>query len=280
MIRCRRWPPNGAPVDISTLNDASATYSIRLPLSLNNVMAVFQLPPAQKNRFTDHSSPLPKLESVGTLGAALDPWVHPVMYVARSARRMLHSNTSMHRKTGWDAGLAASQCFAMEQMRGRLPKKEHASERPMKLRIKRNLLEFRISRTELSRLSEAGHLEETIYLSRDRGSKLVYRLGAESSSQNARLVYDSPEVLIVLPLDAVREWAKSDRSGMYAAIDLGKRGVLEAFVEKDFADGKGSGAAAVRKQGEVQRSKSAATDASANSPHPPTGSRFGRSGAR
>jgi hypothetical protein len=105
----------------------------------------------------------------------------------------------------------------------------------MKLRINGNLLEFRISRSELARLSEAGRLKETIYWSRDGTSKLVYGLGTERSLRVASLRYESPEVLIVFPSNAIKEWAESDRSGIYASIDLGARGSLEAFVEKDFA---------------------------------------------
>ena len=105
----------------------------------------------------------------------------------------------------------------------------------MKLRINGNLLEFRITRSELARLSEAGLLEETIYWSRDGTSKLIYGLGTERSLQVARLRYEPPEVLIVFPSDAVKDWAESDRNGIYASIDLGARGFLEAFVEKDFA---------------------------------------------
>lgn len=104
----------------------------------------------------------------------------------------------------------------------------------MKLRVKGNVLEFRVSRSEMSRLSESGYLEETIYLLRDGTSKVVYGLGTEFSSQSARLEYELSEILIVFPSDAVRKWAESDRTGMYAAIDLGARGVLEAFLEKDY----------------------------------------------
>lgn len=105
----------------------------------------------------------------------------------------------------------------------------------MKLRINGNLLEFRISRSELARLSEAGRLEETVYLSPDGTSKLVYGLGTECSLRGARLRYEPPEVLIVFPSHAVKELAESDRSAIYASIDLGAHGFLEAFVEKDFA---------------------------------------------
>jgi hypothetical protein len=69
----------------------------------------------------------------------------------------------------------------------------------MKLRIKGNSLRIRVNRSELMKLIDTGHIEETIYFSSDEQSRLTYALEHESGLNGPTVRYQSPEVVIVLP---------------------------------------------------------------------------------
>ncbi len=104
----------------------------------------------------------------------------------------------------------------------------------MKPRVKGNSLILRITRSELSKLYEAGRLEETIYFSTDHHSKLVYALEHESRTKSITLRYQSPEILFVLPSERLERWILSDQKGVYTTIDLGSQGAIELLIEKDY----------------------------------------------
>jgi hypothetical protein len=103
----------------------------------------------------------------------------------------------------------------------------------MKLRIKGNSVLFRVTQSEAARLYETGRLDETVYFSLDGASKLVYALEHTNLSEIATLRYKSPEILIILSSNEVKEWIQPDRMGIYATIDLGTPGNLQLVVEKD-----------------------------------------------
>jgi hypothetical protein len=105
----------------------------------------------------------------------------------------------------------------------------------MKLRIKGNSLRIRVTRSELMKLIDTGHIEETIYFSSDEQSRLTYALEHESGLNSPTVRYQLPEVVIVLPKKEAATWAESNQVGIYASVDLGPLGPLDLIVEKDFA---------------------------------------------
>jgi hypothetical protein len=105
----------------------------------------------------------------------------------------------------------------------------------MKIRIKGSSLRFRVTQSELARLTSEGRIDETIYFSPSEDSRLTYALEHQSSSASTTLRYQPPEVAIVLSTADLRHWAESNQVGIYGAADLGIHGVLDLLVEKDFA---------------------------------------------
>jgi hypothetical protein len=105
----------------------------------------------------------------------------------------------------------------------------------MKLRIKGNSLRVRVTRSELMKLIDTGHIEETIYFSSKEQSRLTYALEHESGLNSPTLRYQWPEVVLVLPKKEATTWAESNQVGVYASVDLGPVGTLVLIVEKDFA---------------------------------------------
>jgi hypothetical protein len=105
----------------------------------------------------------------------------------------------------------------------------------MKLRIKGNSLRVRLTRSEVTKLIDIGHIEETIYFSSNEQSRLTYALGVEPDLTSATIRYEWPEVVIALPTKEATTWAEDNQVGIYATVDLGLRGTLDLIVEKDFA---------------------------------------------
>ena len=105
----------------------------------------------------------------------------------------------------------------------------------MKLRIKANSLRLRLTRSEVMKLIDTGHIEETIYFSPNEQSRLTYALEHEPDLISATLRYQPPEVVVVLPKEEATAWAESNQVGIYATVDLGPVGALDLIVEKDFA---------------------------------------------
>ena len=105
----------------------------------------------------------------------------------------------------------------------------------MKLRIKANSLRLRLTRSEVMKLIDTGHIEETIYFSPNEQSRLTYALEHEPDLISATLRYQPREVVVVLPTEQATAWAESIEVGIYATVDLGPVGALDLIVEKDFA---------------------------------------------
>jgi hypothetical protein len=105
----------------------------------------------------------------------------------------------------------------------------------MKLRIKGNSLRLRLTRSEVVKLLDIGHIEETIHFGPDEQSRLTYCLQVEPDLTSATLRYQRPEVVVVLPTKEATTWAQDNQVGMYATVDVGPRGTLDLIVEKDFA---------------------------------------------
>jgi hypothetical protein len=105
----------------------------------------------------------------------------------------------------------------------------------MKLRIKGNSLRLRPTRSELKKLIDTRHIEETIYFSSNEQSRLTYALEVQPHLTSATLRYQPREIVIVLPQKEAATWAAGNQVGIYATVDLGPRGTLDLIVEKDFA---------------------------------------------
>ena len=101
----------------------------------------------------------------------------------------------------------------------------------MKLRIKANSLRLRLTRSEVMKLIDTGHIEETIYFSHNEQSRLTYALEHEPDLISATLRYQPPEVVVVLPKEEATAWAESNQVGIYATVDLSPVGALDLIVE-------------------------------------------------
>jgi hypothetical protein len=87
----------------------------------------------------------------------------------------------------------------------------------------------------VSKLIDAGRVEETIYFSPNEQACLTYALVCDSAAMSPQIRYTGREMVVILPRDQATAWTGNDQVGIYATIDLGNRGTLDLVLEKDFA---------------------------------------------
>jgi len=104
----------------------------------------------------------------------------------------------------------------------------------MKLRVNGNSLTFRITRAEVRTLHEIGRIDEATDFTADSDSGVVYALEHADVSNSAFLIYEAQEISIRLPTTKLENWIRSDERLFYTSIDLGTRGTIDIFIEKDF----------------------------------------------
>ncbi len=104
----------------------------------------------------------------------------------------------------------------------------------MKLRIKGNSLRLRITPSEMTRLSQTGRIEETIYFGREDGAKLTYALEHSTQVSGMGVRYRPSEVVVAISSDEMQRWSNTGEVGLYGKTES-SHGPLELAVEKDFA---------------------------------------------
>jgi hypothetical protein len=105
----------------------------------------------------------------------------------------------------------------------------------VKLRIQSNSLRLRISKSELARFVETGHLQETVYFGPEQGAELTYILARDGNRPGLDVEASGGRVKVVVSAEVARTWADSEQVGINDDVDLGARGKLSILVEKDFA---------------------------------------------
>jgi hypothetical protein len=104
----------------------------------------------------------------------------------------------------------------------------------MKLRIKGHSLRLRISPTEMTRLLEAGRIEETIVFSPNDVERLTYALEQHADVDRMTIAYDPHQIVVMVSTAEAGRWAAGEDVGLYGEIATSD-GRLEVAVEKDFA---------------------------------------------
>lgn len=96
----------------------------------------------------------------------------------------------------------------------------------MKLRLHSNSVRFRLSRPEVTAVSEGVRVEEHVDFAADHA--LWYSIEmAELTEPEAR--FEGNSIRVKLPSTEVKQWAETDQVGIEA-----RQGALRVLVEKDF----------------------------------------------
>jgi hypothetical protein len=105
----------------------------------------------------------------------------------------------------------------------------------MKLRMQGNSIRLRVSRSELARFLETGHLQETVYFGPESGAALTCILSREEYREALGVEYSPNRIEVFLPGAEVHVWSVTEQVEIAGEIDLGIHGTLSVLVEKDFA---------------------------------------------
>jgi hypothetical protein len=105
----------------------------------------------------------------------------------------------------------------------------------MKLRINGNSIRLRLLRSEVNTFIETGRIEHTIHFALGDDAFLTYGLEHEADLADVVVRHKQSEVTIVLPSQQAVSWAETVQIGIYSAVSLGKHGILDVIIEKDFA---------------------------------------------
>ena len=100
----------------------------------------------------------------------------------------------------------------------------------MKLRIKGNSLRIRLTKTEVSKLSDTGYLEEQTKFS---GNRFIYALqGTDANELSA--TFENNKVTMFVPSSFTKDWPVNNIVGLDAKMPLPGNESLYLLIEKDF----------------------------------------------
>lgn len=96
----------------------------------------------------------------------------------------------------------------------------------MKLRLHAGSLRLRLSQAEVTRLQDAGKVEDAVVFA--PGKEFLYAIeSTDAPAVTATL--DGAKIRVILPSAVAKEWTQSDRTGIEAST-----GTLRLLIEKDF----------------------------------------------
>jgi hypothetical protein len=101
----------------------------------------------------------------------------------------------------------------------------------MKLRIKGNSLRIRLTKTEVSKLSETGYLEE---LTSFPGNRFVYALQKADDIEVLSATFINNKITVFVPHSFINDWPGNNVVGLDTKIPLTETESLYLLIEKDF----------------------------------------------
>src|SRR6478609_3889869 len=100
----------------------------------------------------------------------------------------------------------------------------------MKIRIKRNIVRYRLSKSEVTALAEQGSLEErTEFI----GGTLLYAI-QQTGEENLSADFSQNKITLYVPVKAIQHWAKTAQVGIDQEMLLPNGNKLYLLLEKDF----------------------------------------------
>ena len=95
----------------------------------------------------------------------------------------------------------------------------------MKIRIKGNSLRYRLTKTDISKFSENGYVEDAI----DFGNQTLTYALQQNQLNNLSVVFEQNKITLFMPATMAVEWNNTDRVGFeYLDNDI------YLLIEKDF----------------------------------------------
>jgi hypothetical protein len=105
----------------------------------------------------------------------------------------------------------------------------------MKLRMKKNSIRLRVTRSELARLQAHEFIQESVRFASAPDAELCYLLRSDAQIQPVTVTYASQQIVVSLSQEQLASWSGDDQIGIYASLVVDSSTTLEVVIEKDFA---------------------------------------------
>lgn len=100
----------------------------------------------------------------------------------------------------------------------------------MKIRIQRNSVRFRLSKSEVGQLENTGYIEETTDFGSSQLTYAVQRSGAADLTAD----FEQHKITLNVPANRLEGWAANTTVGFEGNMPLGDGNSLYLLIEKDF----------------------------------------------
>lgn len=101
----------------------------------------------------------------------------------------------------------------------------------MKIRIRGNSVRYRLSKTDVTVLTEQGYLEERTSFG---AAALIYALQRKAEGDTLTATYEGNTIALAIPAALLKDWATNDVIGFDGRMPIGGDDTLYLLVEKDF----------------------------------------------
>tara|TARA_B100001250_G_scaffold331734_1_gene296956 strand:+ start:844 stop:1212 length:369 start_codon:yes stop_codon:yes gene_type:complete len=101
----------------------------------------------------------------------------------------------------------------------------------MKIRIRGNSVRFRLTKPEVSKLSNEGYFEEKTEFDT---IQLIYAIKASSRYKNLHASFNGNSILIYVPNVLLKDWDSNEKVGFYHDQKTENGKTLILAIEKDF----------------------------------------------
>ena len=101
----------------------------------------------------------------------------------------------------------------------------------MKIRIKANAIRIRLTRSEVEKLANTGHLEEQTIFAND---KFVYALQIIDNGNELSATLDANKITMFVSKALIKDWPENNIVGFNARMPITENESLYLLLEKDF----------------------------------------------
>ena len=101
----------------------------------------------------------------------------------------------------------------------------------MKIRIQKNKVRYRLSKTDVAQLASAGYLEERTAFPQ---GELVYAIKSQPIIEKLSASFENQHITIFIPESFAQEWPDNDVIGIDSDMFISEQETLYLLVEKDF----------------------------------------------
>lgn len=101
----------------------------------------------------------------------------------------------------------------------------------MKIRIQRNSVRFRLSKSDIEQLSKSGFLKEETSFGH---ASFGYAITRSTDHDELAATFENSTILLIMPEHLLHGWADNDVVGFSATMELNNAESLKLLVEKDF----------------------------------------------